>query len=187
MNFPKTNFLETERLTLRELNPEVFQHLFTKCSDDEIKTFLNLKTAEELEIEKEKFQKGFTTFNKSFCNFQLIEKATGEIIGDCGYHTWYLKHARAEIGYALTDETKKRKGFMAEAMKPIIAHGFEVMKLNRIEAFASLDNIASVKLIESNGFTYEGLLREHYYKNNIVEDSAIFGLLRRDYHKIFTS
>lgn len=183
MNLPKTNYLETKRLLLREINPEVYQHLFTNCSDDEITTFLNLKTAEELAIEKEKFQKGFITRRLSFCNFQLIEKSSNKIIGACGFHTWYLPHSRAEIGYALTDESKKQKGFMAEALKPIIAYGFDVMKLNRIEAFANLDNIPSVKLLESNGFVYEGLLREHYFKNDKVEDSAVFGLLKSDYLK----
>lgn len=181
MNLPVTNQLETERLFLRELNPEVYEHLFTKCNDEEIAAFLNLKSNEELVAEKEKFQKGFTTAWISLCNFQLIEKSTNAIIGACGFHTVYLQHARAEIGYALSDESKKQQGFMSEAVKYIIAFGFEVKKFNRIEAFASLDNIASVKLLESNGFVHEGLLRSHYYKNGVAEDSAIFGLLKKDW------
>lgn len=179
--------LETERLLLRELNPDVYEHLFTTCSDDEIATFLNLKTAEELATEKEKFQKGLSTWCLSFCNFQMIVKASNEIIGAIGFHTWHLLNVRAEIGYAITDESKKQKGFMAEAIKPIIIYGFEVMKLNRIEAFANPDNIASVKLLQSNGFVYEGLLREHYFKNNVVEDSAVFGLLKKDFYQKPTS
>ena len=38
--------LETERLLLRELNPDVYEYLFTTCSDDEIAAFLNLKSAD---------------------------------------------------------------------------------------------------------------------------------------------
>ncbi len=181
MGLPITNHIETERLLLRELNPEVFKHLFTKCTDDEIAAFLNLQSNEELMAEKEKFQKGFTTAWISLCNFQLIEKSSHLIIGACGFHTVYLQHARAEVGYALTDETKKRSGFMTEALKSIIAYGFEVMKFNRIEAFANPENFASVKLLESNGFIYEGLLRSHYFKNGVAEDSGVFGLLKKDW------
>lgn len=173
--------LTTEHLCLRQLCPEVFDYIYKAYSDDALMDFLGLESAEALEKEKEKYRKGLSTFNKSFSYFQIIDKKTEKIIGWCGFHTWYLDHDRAEIGYGLYDEHFRGKGIMTEAMKPIIHYGFHKMNLNRIEAFISPNNNASLRLIEKFGFAQEGLLSEHYQKDGIMEDSAVFSLLQRNY------
>ena len=109
-----------------------------------------------------------------------MDKSTEKIIGWCGFHTWYLDHFRAEIGYGLFDENFKNKGIMTEAMKAILEYGFKQMKLHRIEAFIGTYNIPSLKLVEKFGFTKEGILRNHYLKNNVLEDSAVFSLLQKE-------
>jgi ribosomal-protein-alanine N-acetyltransferase len=170
--------LSTEHLSLRKLTPEVFDYIYTMYSDEALLDFLGLMSGEALAIEKEKHKKGLSTFNKSFLYFQVISKKTDTLIGWCGYHTWYLDHNRAEIGYGLFDENVKRKGFMTEALKPIIDYGFYKMNLHRIEAFISPENAASIKLVEKFGFKKEGVLKEHYLKNGIMEDSAVYSLLK---------
>jgi ribosomal-protein-alanine N-acetyltransferase len=169
--------LETERLQLRKMGVEEYQYIFTQGIDDTIKELLNLGSDEELEAEKEKTKKGRWTHNKSFLYFQLIDKLTGNIIGWCGYHTWYLEHSRAEIGYAITNDDYKNKGLMSEALSPIIGYGFEQMNLHRIEAFIGPANLASQKLVQKKGFQKEGVLREHYFKQGVTEDSIVYSLL----------
>jgi [ribosomal protein S5]-alanine N-acetyltransferase len=73
---------------------------------------------------------------------------------------------------------------MTEAMKAVLIHGFEQMKLNRVEAFASPLNTPSIRLIERYGFTKEGLLRQHYGHNGVAEDSAVYGLLASEYEVV---
>src|SRR5215217_8366113 len=139
----KINIIDTARLTLREITPKIYDILFRSYNDQDIKETLGLASDEELDIEKDRYLQGMTTYNRSFVLFLLIEKATGKLVGRCGYHTWYFQHNRAEIGYAMTDETYKRKGFMTEAMAAVIAYGFNTMNLHRIEAFISPQNIPS--------------------------------------------
>jgi len=181
-NYSQT-ILETNRLYLKELNPEIVSYLFTSCSDDEIASYMALKV-QELAVERYKFENGLTTHQTSFKNFLLLDKTSGSLIGKCGFHTWYPKHSKAEIGYGIIDENDKGKGYMKEAMKPIIRYGFEEMKLNRIEAYISPANTASLKLTRGLGFTEEGTLREHYYKHPKLEDSICFSILKSDYDKI---
>lgn len=173
--------LLTERLKLRKLTPEVFTYVFENFSDYEIKTFFDINSDLELKKEKEKYKKGISTFNKTFLYFQLIDKITENIIGWCGYHTWYLDHKRAEIGYTLTNDDFKEKGIMTEAIFSIIEYGFKKMDLNRIEAYIEPANIPSLKIIKNLNFKQEGYLREHYRKNNVVEDSLVFSLLKNEY------
>lgn len=173
--------LETQQLILRKLTPETYNYIFQQYNDNELKAFLGIATDEELAKEKDKFRKGIATYNKSFANFQLIDKQTNTIIGACGFHTWYTEHRRAEIGYALNNDSYKGKGIMSEALKAVIDYGFKEMNLNRIEAFIGPKNEASLRLVQKLNFTKEGHLRKHYCKNNIMEDSVVFSLLKDEY------
>lgn len=173
--------LNTERLQLRKLTPEVYDYIYKTLSEEEQLHFLGISTLEELKKEQEKHKNGLATYNKSFAYFQVFDKETHKLIGWCGYHTWYTDHDRAEIGYGLINDSYKNKGLMTEALLPIINYGFQTMNLFRIEAFIGLDNIPSHKLLTKFGFIQEGLLRNHYLKDGVYEDSAIFSILKPDY------
>jgi ribosomal-protein-alanine N-acetyltransferase len=173
--------ITTDRLLLRKLSPETFDFIYQNYSDEELFMFLGLTSPKALSIEKEKYRKGLATFNKSYLYFQLLDKTNRKIIGWCGYHTWYLDHNRAEIGYGLFDNNYKQKGLMYEALKAILDYGFGTMKLLRVEAFIGKENEASLNLVKKFGFTYEGNLREHYFANHKMEDSLVFGLLKKEY------
>jgi [ribosomal protein S5]-alanine N-acetyltransferase len=173
--------LTTNRLSLRKITLDVFDFVYQNYSDNELIPFLGLNNQEELEKEKSKYKNGLCTFNKSFLYFQLIDKNSDKIIGWCGYHTWYLDHARAEIGYGLFDDNFKNKGIMTEAINVILDYGFTIMKLHRIEAFIGTNNIPSLQLVKKFEFINEGVLRSHYFKNNIMEDSVVFSLLKEEF------
>lgn len=172
----------TPRLILRPLTPETYGEVFTKYSEEELKLFFGCKTDEELAEERKKYDQGLQMYRKSLLMFHIIEKETEKVIGWCGYHTWYLPHNRAEIGYVLTDETSKRKGYMKEALPYIIDYGFDRMNLHRIEAMVGPDNQASLRLVKGLGFVEEGLLREHYFIDGKFYDSLVFSLLKKEYN-----
>jgi ribosomal-protein-alanine N-acetyltransferase len=72
------------------------------------------------------------------------------------------------------------KGFMIEAIYPIIDFGFKEMNLTG-SGIVGPENTASLRIMKSLGFTEEGRLREHYNKNDRLEDSLIFSLLKSEY------
>ncbi|MBX0333312.1 GNAT family N-acetyltransferase [Pontibacter sp. HSC-14F20] len=184
---PQPVLLETDRLYLSELTPAVYQHLFTLSSDTEIKTYLGLKDNAELASEKDKFSKGLTTYYHSFKNFRIIHKESKTVLGRCGYHTWVVSHRRAEVGYALLDDSYKQKGYMTEALGPIIAYGFEEMGLRRIEALAADYNTPSIRLLQRFGMQLEGVIREHYVVDGVNEDSVLYSIIRPDYDRLKSS
>ena len=113
--------------------------------------------------------------------FHLIQNDTKKVIGWCGFNTWYFTHFRAELGYVLNSEEHMGKGFTTEALAPIIDYGFNQMDLHRIEAFVEPSNAASLRLLEKFKFKKEGHLKEHYFKDNKLEDSLLFALLKREH------
>lgn len=174
-------YIETERLKLRIITPDVMEYVYSMFNDDELMAFFGITAPEVLEKEKHKFRNGLTTFNRSYLNFVIIEKQSNTPIGACGYHTWYVEHNRAEIGYGLYDDIHKCKGYMSEAAVAMLAYGFNQMNLHRIEAMAADYNTASLRILEKTGFVYEGRLREHYNVNGKMEDSVLYGLLKNEF------
>ena len=177
MNF---ELLETERLFLRKLTPADFNYLFENLPQEEIMRFLGHRSTEEFEKEKAKYEGGYSTHNRSFCYFQLLDKASEKVIGGCGFHNWFPEHKRSEFGYRMLDETFRSKGLMSEAADAILRYGFENVELHRIEALVGKSNQPSLRIMEKFGFQYEGLLREHFFINGVFEDSLMFSLLVND-------
>jgi ribosomal-protein-alanine N-acetyltransferase len=177
------NYLITDRLKLRIITPTVLQYVYHNYTDEQLIIFLGLPNAEQLAIEKSKFEKGYTTYKIDYIGSQLLDKTNLNVIGWCGFHSWYPEHQRAEIGYHIIEETNKGKGYMSEAFGAIINYGFQHMQLNRIEALIGPQNIASLQLVHKFGFVKEGVMRQHYFKNGQLEDSIIYALLKADYLK----
>ena len=54
-----------------------------------------------------------------------------------------------------------------------------------VEADIDPGNRASARTLERLGFRREGLLRERWIVNGEISDSALYGLLRRDWYDLF--
>lgn len=173
--------LETERLLLKGITPDIMKHLFVNHTEADIREFLGIETDEEMDMERNRYHNGLSWYRNTSLHFIMRDRQTNKRIGRLGYHTWAVEHSRAEIGYHIYHEEDKGKGYMKEAMAAVLKYGFHQMGLNRIEAMVGSQNLPSLKLMEHFGFTREGVLRSHYCKNGILEDSVCFGLLRSEY------
>jgi ribosomal-protein-alanine N-acetyltransferase len=174
----KRDYLYTERLEIIVVTPQLYKYVFENYTDKELMLFFGFRKETELQEEKLKFALGNTTHRVSFVYFMIKDRETSKVIGSAGFHTWYVKHDRAEIGYALHANKYKRKGIMSEAMKVILEYGFKKMKLHRVEALVSPENTASRKLLEKFSFQQEGVLTGHYLVNGVYEDSLLYSLIK---------
>lgn len=174
------NTIETPRLLLRIDTAEDYIRIFESYDNTALMQYFGLNE-KELEFEKSKIKGGLCTYRTSVIFFHLMEKTTNEILGSFAFHNWFKMHNRSEIGYALKKEERKNKGYMKEAIVPILDYGFNNMGLNRVEAYIGPGNIPSQKLVLGQGFKQEGVLKEHYNKDGNLQDSIVFGLLRKDY------
>ena len=173
--------IETPRLNLSGYSPEDMTTIFENFSKSEIMKMLGHATEEDYQAEEYKYKNGYSAYNRSFILFLLSDKSSGKIIGRCGLHNWNKDHKRAEIGYHLSEEKYKRKGFMTEAVSAILDYGFNILKLHRIEALVGINNTPSLKIIERYKFIKEGHLRKHYYIDGNYVDSILFSLLSEEY------
>jgi len=86
----------------------------------------------------------------------------------------------ASIGYWI-GERHARQGFMTDAVKALLRHAFEEMKLHRLEAACIPENEASHRLLERCGFAREGFARQYLRINGRWRDHLLYAILREDW------
>ena len=106
-------------------------------------------------------------------------KGNSTLIGTCGFFAWNRGWKKCSVGYEL-DPAWQKKGLMLEALTTILTWGFHAMSLHRVEAQIHPENFASIKLMNSLGFTQEGTLREAAHWGGQVHDMLQLGLLRNE-------
>lgn len=170
--------LTTDRLQLRQIQPEDAEAIFAIKSD--------------LEVTKHYGQEPHRTLSNTLAWLQRLKesyehqediawgitlKDQNSVIGvgvlwnfDSSFHC-------AEIGYELHPNYGKQ-GIMTEALSAILTFGFVELDLHRIEANPLTENTASRNLLLKLGFTYEGNLRQRHFFRGHFEDQLYFGLLK---------
>lgn len=79
-----------------------------------------------------------------------------------------------EIGYMLFKEFKS-KGYMTKAVSNVCKIAFQELNLKRITGLVYEPNIASRKILEKNGFTLEGIMKDAVNKDLNIYDLCIYG------------
>ena len=95
--------------------------------------------------------------NGKYRTLAIAEKKTNEL---CGTITIDIHKyiSRAELGYWIAIP-HRNKGYASEAVRTIIEYGFSKLNLKRIQAYHSIDNPASGRVLEKAGMVFEGILR----------------------------
>ena len=89
-------------------------------------------------------------------------------------------HSRtAELGYYVV-RRRWGKGIGSEALRLACRFAFEQTDLVRIYAEPFVENAASRRAIEKNGFALEGIMRKNAVKNGRVRDMCMYALVKED-------
>lgn len=168
--------ISTNRLLLIPFDQQTYDTVFSMCEKTEIMQIFGHQNDEEYELECSRYKGGFSTYNLTIQFFQLVEKSSGKVIGWVGYHSWAKQHQRAELFYSLKADEFKRKGYMTEALEPILAYGKKEMQLRRIEAFVAIDNFASNRLMAIFGFRKEATIKHRYQFGDEVDTDHMYSL-----------
>lgn len=74
-------------------------------------------------------------------------------------------------------------GYATEALGAVVDHAHGVMGLNRLEAWTTIDNDASGRVLLNNGFQYEGTQRSKARFRDQLWDIRLYGRLAVDDHR----
>ena len=104
----------------------------------------------------------------------------GELVGSISVEK---KDDDAEIGYMILNDYSN-KGIGTEAVKQICPIAFKVLSLEQITANVFHPNIASIRVLQKNGFKYKGAIPNAVIKDGNVYDLLIYEL-SKDYNEEF--
>src|SRR5437016_1060891 len=86
-----------------------------------------------------------------------------------------------EVGLALGERNRWRKGYGAEAVGLLLKVAFEQLNLHRVSWWTFAENAASLGLARKMGFKEECRVRDSVFFDNRYHDSVGLGLLRDEY------
>ncbi|HEX4952174.1 MAG TPA: GNAT family N-acetyltransferase [Thermoanaerobaculia bacterium] len=112
--------------------------------------------------------------------FQWIVSSEGRPAGWITLVVNNWDHGLAEVGYALASSYQSR-GVMTSALSLLVGDVFHHTSLERLEARCAVDNVASKRVLEKNGFCCEGILRSYFKLRGKRIDNYLFALLRHEY------
>lgn len=181
--FTRFPSLTTNRLFLRQIQPEDAEDLFATFSDEEAMQFYGHephRSVDETHALIEQIQAHYA--RREAIRWGITLKGEDRVIGSCGFHHFDAGFHRAETGYELR-RAFWGQGLMTEAVSAILTCGFDFLGLHRVEAIIDIANERSKGLLLKLGFSYEGNLRQRYFFRDQFEDEHYFGLLRDEWHE----
>jgi RimJ/RimL family protein N-acetyltransferase len=156
----------TERLLIRKPRAEDAALIFAAYAQDpEVTRYLafrphrDLKDAEEA---VERFLEGWRS-GKSYC-WLIFHRYDKELVGAIAAR----EDQGINLGY-LVARPYWRHGFMSEALSAIVEWAFAQSDVFRVWAVCDVDNVASARLLERNGFHQEGVLRKWSVHPNVSD------------------
>ena len=173
--------LRGARVHLRAMRPDDVPALFALQSDPAGMRYWSYPPLTRIEQALEMFDKNERAAHAGDCLPWAVALARDDaMIGTCTLFAFDAKHRRAMIGYALA-RAHWGHGYAQEALRLALGHAFGPLGLHRVEADIDPRNAASLRVIERVGFVREGLLRERWLVGDDVQDSAMYGLLAREF------
>src|SRR5688572_4543029 len=155
LNFTPFPLIETERLKLRQIEMNDDKDLFDFRTNKEVMKYLDRPMHSSINETQDLMKKIEDDIRRNTAiGWGISLKNKSRLIGTIGYHRIEKEHYRAEIGYMIHPDYW-RTGITSEAIKPVIAFGFNQMNLHSIEANVNPENIASIKLLEKYKFIKE--------------------------------
>ena len=115
-----------------------------------------------------------------YYRWAVIEKESGECIGQIAYFLMDTKNQHGEIEYVI-GPAYQGKGYATEMTGAVIDYGFEKIGLHRVEIDCRTANEASRRVIEKCGLTCEGVFRDFFWRRDHFEGRRVFSILRHEW------
>lgn len=171
----------TDRLFLRQIQPDDAADLFATFSDESVMEFYGHLAHRSIDESAALIRQQHTWYaERAGIRWGITLKGEDRVIGSCGFFGFDEGFRRAVTGYEL-NRAFWHQGIMTEAMSAILTYAFSEPALNRVEAVVDDVNERSKGLLRKLGFTHEGTLRRRFFFRNRFLDEHYFGLLKEEW------
>lgn len=169
--------LETKRLSMRKMTQEDYGDLCKMLQDKEVMYAYEGPFDEEgvqdwLDCQLARYEES------GFGLYAVIEKETGEMIGQCGLTIQELPEKKVlEVGY-LFRKKYWHQGYAIEAAKAWKEYAFDALGAEEVYSIIRDSNLASKKVAQRNKMTCIGSIVKHY--RGVVMPHDVYCAKRED-------
>lgn len=179
-----TKTIQTERLLLRQFTIDDAEAMYENwAKDPEVTKFLRWQPHANLEVTRALLRDWVSSYeDPSYYSWMIVLKDGNVPIGSIGILDVSEIDESAEIGYCM-GKAWWGKGLMTEALKAVLQFGFAEVGFNRLEAYHSVNNPASGRVMQKAGMTFEGIAKQKYSTNLGFHDCNLYAVLKQEYLK----
>lgn len=171
--------LNTERLILREFDSSDAEKMYELNSDPEVLLYSGDSPFASIENAKE-FLENYSDYKENgYGRWVVVLKSSNDFIGWCGLK--YNEEKCVDIGFRFFRKTWN-KGYATEAARATLDYGFKILKLEEIIGRASVDNKASIRVLEKLDMAFwklsscEGITNAAYYRINKTQFNSGYNI-----------
>ncbi|NKE34252.1 GNAT family N-acetyltransferase [Natronococcus sp. JC468] len=173
---PGPAFLTGDDVTLRTIEEEDLEFLQAQVNDPAIRRPIGRSMPLNAEQER-------AFYDDVVCSddaIHLLVVADATPVGTVGLDAIDWQSAGAELGYWIAP-AHQRRGYGTEAVELVVGHGFDQLGLHRLAARVYGFNDGSKRLLESVGFSEEGVHRDAAFVDGEYRDTHWYGLLEEEW------
>ncbi len=175
--------LQTQRLTLRNLEPADCQAIIKFANDEAINRHLRFGSISTESGAHEYIAKSLAASRQEprlSYKLAMTVKPLHEMAGSCWLDIEDPDSRNASIGY-FVDKKRWGRGLATEMVQALINYGFEQLHLHRIYGNCDAENPATRRVLEKVGMRQEGILRQHCLRSYGWADVCFYGILRSEW------
>ena len=180
--------IHTERLFIRNLLHRDIDNFHAYRSDPGVTLYQGFDTIDKHEATVFIEEQAEKLFGKpgEWVQYGIEEMATHTLIGDCAIKLDENDPRNAEIGITI-NPAHQNKGMAREAILGIMSYLFDQKNIHRISETVDVENVNSIKLLESLKFRKEGHFIENIYFNNKWGSEYQYAMLQREWRDEHTN
>jgi ribosomal-protein-alanine N-acetyltransferase len=118
--------------------------------------------------------------------YAIENKNSGQLVGDCAIYLHPSDSRIAEIGISIS-HVHQRQGYAKETMLGLMNFLFSQKGIHRIEETVDVENLASIRMMESLSFRKEAHFIENTFLKGKWSSEYQFAMLRREWEKYHSS
>ena len=179
-----TVMLRTRRLLLRRFMPGDEEAMFANwTSDPNVAAFMRWAPHASLEEAKELLADILPQYETpNFYRWGITIEETGELTGILALMPVSESDSCYDVAYCL-GRPWQGWGFATEALTAVLAFAFTEVGINRVEAYHSVNNPASGRVLAKAGLAKEGFSPQKYRCSLGFQDCDLYGVTREAWMK----
>lgn len=138
----------------------------------------------ERQISAEDQKKWFEKIKNDLTKKYWVVNVDGKDIGVVNLDNIDLENQRCTWGVYIGEESERGKGVGQQVELHVMRYVFETLRLNKFWGQTLESNERMLAIHRKCGYTVEGTLREHIYKDQNFHNVVVVSILRKEWEKI---